>query len=280
MLENEAEYGNTILPSTMLVNKIKELILEPECKVTMDILFAIQEFLSTEIIQRKMKDGTDYYKLVRLNKFDEIIEKRTKKRLKAEKLKVEADWRKLLDDKFDEGNETVISEDENRARVEKAAVLKELAQSRISVLVGDAGTGKTTVLSVLCSEPSIKAGGVLLLAPTGKATVRIKESMGVIGRSFESMNIAQFLLKSKRFDKHDFRYKLSDFNYRDVPETVIIDESSMLTEEMFGALMQALKPAKRIIFVGDPNQLPPIGAGRPFVDLVYLLKENLPKFIP
>jgi ATP-dependent exoDNAse (exonuclease V) alpha subunit len=277
VLENEAEYGNTILPSTMLVNKIKELILEPECKVTMDILFAIQEFLSTEIIQRKMKDGTDYYKLVRLNKFDEIIEKRIKKRLKAEKLKVEADWRKLLDDKFDEGNETVISEDENRARVEKAAVLKELAQSRISVLVGDAGTGKTTVLSVLCSEPSIKAGGVLLLAPTGKATVRLKESMGVIGRSFEAMNIAQFLLKSKRFDKHDFRYKLSDFNYRDVPETVIIDESSMLTEEMFGALMQALKPAKRIIFVGDPNQLPPIGAGRPFVDLVYLLKENLPK---
>jgi hypothetical protein len=69
VLENEAEYGNTILPSTMLVNKIKELILEPECKVTMDILFAIQEFLSTEIIQRKMKDGTDYYKLVRLNSF-------------------------------------------------------------------------------------------------------------------------------------------------------------------------------------------------------------------
>ena len=49
----------------------------------------------------------------------------------------------------------------------------------------------------------------------------------------------------------------------------------MLTEEMFGALMQALKAAKRIIFVGDPNQLPPIGAGRPFVDLVGLLKQNL-----
>ncbi len=49
----------------------------------------------------------------------------------------------------------------------------------------------------------------------------------------------------------------------------------MLTEEMFGALIQALKVAKRIIFVGDPNQLPPIGAGRPFVDLVDLLKLNL-----
>ena len=51
----------------------------------------------------------------------------------------------------------------------------------------------------------------------------------------------------------------------------------MLTEEMFGALVQALRSAKRIIFVGDPNQLPPIGPGRPFVDLVSLLKMKLKK---
>lgn len=54
----------------------------------------------------------------------------------------------------------------------------------------------------------------------------------------------------------------------------------MLTEEMFGALMQALKRARRIIFVGDPNQLPPIGAGRPFVDLVYMVKMNLKPGFP
>ena len=51
-------------------------------------------------------------------------------------------------------------------------------------------------------------------------------------------------------------------------------------EEMFGALMQSLKRAKRIIFVGDPNQLPPIGAGRPFVDLVYMVKMNLKPGFP
>ena len=51
--------------------------------------------------------------------------------------------------------------------------LKELAESKISVLVGDAGTGKTTVLVVLCSHQDIIDGAVLLLAPTGKATVRL-----------------------------------------------------------------------------------------------------------
>ena len=71
------------------------------------------------------------------------------------------------------------------------------------------------------------------------------------------------------------RYRLSKINDPDIPETVIIDEASMLTEEMFGALLEAIGKAKRIIFVGDPNQLPPIGTGKPFVDLVNLLKENL-----
>lgn len=277
VLEAEAQAGNTILPCNMMVDRIRELFLNPACKVTSDILNAIDRFLRRQILRREMKDGSEYYKLVRLNDFDTIIERRISKRLKAKKLEVCADWRKLLDAKFDKGKLTKVAagSDEDRARREKAAALGELAQSRIGVLVGDAGTGKTTVLSVLCSHPDIKAGGVLLLAPTGKATVRMMDSMGKDMDNLTAQNVAQFLVKSKRFDWSEMRYKLSEYDFRDVPETVIIDEASMLTEEMFGSLMQALKAAKRIIFVGDPNQLPPIGAGRPFVDLVGLLKLNL-----
>ena len=277
VLENEALSGNTILPRNLLVDKINDMILDPCCTVSIDILNAIEQFLQKEIIRRKMKNGDEYYKLVRLNEFDKVIEERISKRLKAPKLDVSADWRKLLNEKFDQGKKALLSpdSDEERARREKAAILSELSRSRIGVLVGDAGTGKTTVLSVLCNHPDIKAGGVLLLAPTGKATVRLLDSMGSDAEGLTALNVAQFLVRSKRFEWKDMRYKLSDYDYRDVPETVIIDEASMLTEEMFGALMQALKAAKRIIFVGDPNQLPPIGAGRPFVDLVNLLRLNL-----
>lgn len=277
VLESETLRGNTILPCNHMVDKIRDLILDPACKVTIDILNAIDKFLQKEIIRREMKDGTEYYKLVRMNEYDQIIEKRISKRLRAKKLEVHADWRKLLDDKFDKGKKVVLAadSDEERARREKAAILAELSGSRIGVLVGDAGTGKTTVLSVLCNQPDIKAGGVLLLAPTGKATVRLLDSMGDDAKSLSALNVAQFLVRSKRFDWNDMRYKLSNYDYRDVPETVIIDEASMLTEDMFGALMQALKATKRIILVGDPNQLPPIGPGRPFVDLVNLLRLNL-----
>lgn len=275
VLEDSAINGNTILPSEMMVEKMKEINLKPECIVTGDIINAICKFLSSEIIKREMKNGKEYFKLVRINEFDEIIEKRVKKRIDAPKIEVVADWKRLVDDEFNKyvPNPT---ETELKAREEKTAVLYELAKSRISVLLGTAGTGKTTVLSILCNEPSIKAGGVLLLAPTGKATVRLKESMGEKAQNFEAMNVAQFLVRSGHFDWNDLRYKLSNTPYNDVPETVIIDEASMLTEEMFGALIQTLRPAKRIIFVGDQNQLPPIGAGRPFMDLVSLLKMKLP----
>lgn len=273
VMEQAALNGNTIMPCANLVEEMKALVLEPTCPVTEDIVKAIEKFMLPEIIKREMKDGTEYYKMVRLQKFDDVIEKRISRRLNAPKLVVDANWRKMLDDKFNDGNP--VSESEKRARQEKAAILEELAQSRIAVLVGDAGTGKTTVLSVLCSHPTIKAGGVLLLAPTGKATVRLLESMGEDGKGFTALNVAQFLVRSNRFDWNDMRYVLSDANFVDVPETVIVDEASMLTEEMFGALMQALKKARRIIFVGDPNQLPPIGAGRPFVDLVYMLRLKL-----
>lgn len=63
-----------------------------------------------------------------------------------------------------------------RAREEKTAALAELAASRFSVLVGPAGTGKTTVLRALCQHEQIAAKGVLLLAPTGKARVQLSQS--------------------------------------------------------------------------------------------------------
>jgi hypothetical protein len=56
--------------------------------------------------------------------------------------------------------------------------------------------------------------------------------------------------------------------------TVIVDESSMLTEDMLGALFDSLSGVKRYILVGDPSQLPPIGAGRPFVDIVANLRPR------
>ena len=241
VLENAAMRGHTFLPCTMLTDQVQNLTLEPACMITPDMIAAIEPFINPEVMKREMKDGSEYYKLVRLNEFDIEIERRVKKRIKASKIPVKADWHRMLDEKFGDGT---LPELEELARNEKAAVLGILAESRLSVLVGDAGTGKTTVLSILCSEPTIAAGGVLLLAPTGKATVRLMESVGTNGTQFTAFNVAQFLTKSQRFDWEEMRFRLSRNPYTDLPETVIIDEASMLTEEMFGALLEAMTRSK------------------------------------
>ncbi|MDO9022905.1 MAG: ATP-dependent RecD-like DNA helicase [Deltaproteobacteria bacterium] len=161
---------------------------------------------------------------------------------------------------------------EERARAEKAAALEEIFRARVSVLIGPAGTGKTTLLQILCALPEVKRGGLLLLAPTGKARVRLEEATG---RRGEGMTLAQFLLRHQRFAWDTGRY----FVNPGAPKaggsrTVIVDECSMLTEDQFAALLDAISGVDRLIFVGDPRQLPPIGAGRPFVDIVRRLAPN------
>lgn len=275
-LEIQALWGHTVYPVNKLIEELNTLPIYPACHVTGDIINSIHRFLTVELVGVDCKNNEKAYQLKRLYEFDEVIRSSVNKRLKGKRHDVKENWRAIIDDAFKGQAATAFEE---CARTEKAAILKELAESRLSVLIGGAGTGKTTLLALLCKSPQIRDGGVLLLAPTGKARVRMSQAMRQQGVKSTAKTVAQFLSESKRFNGHTMEYLLSDIDAKNVPFTVIIDESSMLTEEMFGALLQALrKNAQRIIFVGDPNQLPPIGAGRPFVDLVRRLNQGISAF--
>ena len=275
LLEEQAENGHTVYPQNNLILDINELPIEPGCKVTGDVFQSIYGFLSEELTLVECRDGSIAYQLRRLAEIDDVIRKAIKKRVNAKRHQVSENWKQIVNDAFEEYE---LTDSEKRAREEKIAILRELSEARLSVLVGGAGTGKTTLLSLLCKSTQIRDGGVLLLAPTGKARVRLSQAMLKQAVNFHAKTVAQFLIQNGRFDYNTMRYKLSDIEAKDVPLTVIIDECSMLTEEMFGALMQALRKAQRLIFVGDPNQLPSIGAGRPFVDLVRHLKKDIQDF--
>jgi hypothetical protein len=148
---------------------------------------------------------------------------------------------------------------------EQAGALTVVTSRKTSVLVGRAGTGKTTVLGALSRAPSL-AGSVLFLAPTGKARVRLESR---VGEGTAVMTVAQYLWANKAYDgKRQQPLILDEGNY-DGHETIVIDESSMLTEDMLAAVLSTFTSRiQRLILVGDPAQLPPIGAGRPFADLV------------
>ena len=86
--------------------------------------------------------------------------------------------------------------------------------------------------------------------------------------------LAQFLSGYNRYRGDIQQYVFSDQYCEEGFETVILDEASMLTEEMLATTLDCLRGVKRFILAGDHRQLPPIGAGRPFVDIVQFLKPE------
>ncbi len=125
---------------------------------------------------------------------------------------------------------------EQRARTEKAAALVELSEGRLTLLNGPAGAGKTTLVKALAARQEVISAGLLLLAPTGKARVQLESKVG-----FDAKTLAQFLTKSGRYNGEYGRYlSTGDAASRQRYGTVVVDEASMLTEEMFAALLDGL----------------------------------------
>lgn len=269
ILELASREGHTLLPVAHLIDKINKLSIEPPFEIDSETLEIVEDDFEDLISVIKLKDGKKAYKLRYLEEMSNIIKKTVEDRLSQEKILLNQNWRKLIDDVFDNDpllNKKVDPVMEEEARKEKAKALEVLVQSRVSVLIGPAGTGKTKLLSVLCSQEDIKNEDILLLAPTGKARVKIEEGIRHLGLKAQTM--AQFLIKQDRFYWETGRYHLSDKKKISKAKTIIVDEASMISEDMLAALLDSLKGFKRLILVGDPNQLPPIGPGRPFVDII------------
>ena len=104
-----------------------------------------------------------------------------------------------------------------------------MANSRLSVLIGAAGTGKTTVLRHLLEQKKLVGSGVALLAPTGKARVRLGQQTRL---PEQTQTLAQFLMQYRRYDGNTGRYFASSgAPQADGVTTCIVDEASMLTED-------------------------------------------------
>ena len=279
-LEEAAERGDTLVPRESIIAALRSNDQAKDNQATLvtgDLLrVAEMTIFDKEVRVVEMANGNPAYQLERLGAARDLISRIVNMRFSAQQHGLVVNWRERLDAVLGELPANVVeAEVEERARIEKAAALVVLANARLSVLVGSAGTGKTTLLSVLCSLPDIEKGGVVLLAPTGKARVRMEDVIGQMrGENTGAYTLAQFLLRSRRFEGRTQRYVLTGQPGEPAGRTIIIDECSMLTEEMLAALLESLASVDRLILVGDSRQLPPIGAGRPFVDIIQRLRPE------
>ena len=157
--------------------------------------------------------------------------------------------------KKEEPKEAPLSETLN---IDQTAAISRIfdGQSGICVITGGAGVGKTFVTQEILRLAKIHKLTCQLLSPTGKAAKRLEE---MTGRS--ASTIHRYL----EYNPYEGGFTL-DYISHDV---LIIDEASMVDSYLMSELLRRLNPNKtKLILVGDKNQLPPVGAGRPFQDII------------
>jgi exodeoxyribonuclease V alpha subunit len=136
--------------------------------------------------------------------------------------------------------------------------VRQALSSKVLIITGGPGTGKTTIVHAILRILSEKSRRVALGAPTGRAAKRMQEATGREAKTLH--RLLEFNPKRMDFERN-----------RDHPlevDLAVVDEASMLDIRLFAQLLDALPDACRLVLIGDVDQLPSVGPGRVLADLI------------
>ena len=178
----------------------------------------------------------------------------------------------------------IVKTDEQKTlfRDERATLYENIYKKSFYILTGKPGAGKTYETSQVIEQLDSLGEEVVVLAPTGKAALRLTENIKKnTTTKISADTIDRFIFSRKKgwaYEDWDRLSKLSDSEKITV-ENLVIDESSMLDlaklKILFSIIRFDEKYPKRLILVGDENQLPPIGYGKPFHDMIeYIMQQE------
>ncbi len=138
--------------------------------------------------------------------------------------------------------------------------IRQAVQCGVLLLTGGPGTGKTTVLNGVLSVFQQMGLRCLLAAPTGRAAQRLTEVTGEDASTIH--RLLEATVDPNTGDMHFLRDESNPLK----ADVVIVDEMSMVDVLLLHSLLRAVPSRARLILVGDPDQLPPVGPGSPFAD--------------
>ncbi len=140
----------------------------------------------------------------------------------------------------------------------------------VTVITGGPGTGKTTVIKAILEICNILKFSCVLAAPTGRAAQRMFESSGKEAKTIHR------LLEATISQSGEHRFARDEDNPL-AQKVIIIDEMSMVDTNLMCALLKAVKTGSYLILIGDPDQLPPVGAANCLNDIINSQKFNVTK---
>lgn len=142
-----------------------------------------------------------------------------------------------------------------RLTAEQKEAIRTALVKRVAVLTGGPGTGKTTTLRGIVRLAQSRGASVVLAAPTGRAAKRLAEATGVTATTIHR------LLDLRPNGGYEVKSPLQ-------ADLVIIDEASMMDLQLADALLRAVPVGSHLLLVGDADQLPPVGPGAVFRDII------------
>lgn len=194
------------------------------------------------------------------------------------------DFKKHIDDSVGNLKKKIKDFDKTLFREEREKLYENIFSQSLFLLTGKPGSGKTYETSHVIKHLKSLNQGLEILAPTGKAALRISENIKTnTGLETKANTIDRYIYENGFWWAYEDWDRLHDLpeNEKITVTNLIIDESSMIDLQKLYILFSIIKFSddypKRIIFVGDENQLPPIGFGKPFHDIInhVVSKENL-----
>ncbi len=237
---HNAGNGHTCLPRAKLLESTAQFLrLEPE-----RVEDGLEGMLASDELRSRIFGGTEYIYLPDLLEAEEEIAARLR-----ELAGYPTEPPKTLDSDI---RVLEFAQGVTYAPLQKEAIRLALS-SRIMVLTGGPGTGKTTTVNAILSLYEASYDRVALCAPTGRAAKRMSELTGHKASTIHRLLEVDYTSGTLRFI-HNAKNLLKC-------DVVILDEVSMVDVKLFQALLAALRPSCRIVLVGDADQLPSVGPG-------------------